>query len=78
MDGVVFRPLYPATPARDAQLPLDDTALWQRRFDALALEFADQTSVEFDSVGCFRSSQTILAADQCVYSDWSLSERMFP
>lgn len=76
VDGVVFRPLYPATPHRAALLPTLDAVEWQAIIMGLAEEFVDDLNVELDSDGCFRSLQTILASDLCVYGDWSLSDRI--
>jgi MoaA/NifB/PqqE/SkfB family radical SAM enzyme len=78
VDGVVFRPLYPATPDREAVLPNLDVSEWEGVIAALAADCDPAFEIEFDSHGCFRSLQTILASDLSVYSDWSLSNRVFP
>jgi hypothetical protein len=75
---VVFRPLYPATPDREAVLPNLDVSEWEGVIAALAADCDPAFEIEFDSHGCFRSLQTILASDLSVYSDWSLSNRVFP
>lgn len=78
VDGVVFRPLYPATPQRDAIVPTLAASEWLDTITRLNSDLAGEIQVEFDSDGCFRSKQTILASDLGVYGDWSLSNRIYP
>lgn len=76
VEAIVFRPLYPATPNRESILPDVPGHLWQQRIEEFAHEFRGSLVVEFDAVGCFRSSQAILASDLRLYGDWSLSRRI--
>ncbi|WP_413799872.1 radical SAM protein [Streptomyces iranensis] len=78
VEGVVFRPLYPATPDRESQLPRGSSAQWQEGIERLAGDFRDELAVEYDGLGCHRALQTILASDLQVYGNWSLTERIQP
>jgi MoaA/NifB/PqqE/SkfB family radical SAM enzyme len=76
VDGVVFRPLYPATPERIIRDPSVDTSKWEHFLTAEMLSRKPSCTVEVDSEGCFRASQLILASDLEIYSNWSLSTRV--
>lgn len=73
VEGVVFRPLYPATPNRD-RYDLDhlDTVGWLEALSSSSVVRESGLDVEVDVEGCFRASQLILASDLGLYRDWSL------
>lgn len=78
VDGIVFRPLYPATPSRQDLLPqIDrDPTAWLPNLVAAARGMNSNCEIEVDSVGCFRSAQLILASNLKLYSDWSLASEI--
>jgi MoaA/NifB/PqqE/SkfB family radical SAM enzyme len=71
-DGIVFRPLYPATPQRTVLEPAGSSSWWRESIDRLSNEGLC-LEVELDELGCYRSAQVILASDGRLYSDWSMS-----
>jgi MoaA/NifB/PqqE/SkfB family radical SAM enzyme len=80
VDGIVFRPLYPATPDRAVLSPTDsvDPGNWLMSLRDAANSKNKNCDIEVDSMGCFRSAQLILASNERLYRDWSLSSEIKP
>lgn len=74
VDGLVLRPLYPATPGLDALDPRIDLSLLRKSLESAGF---DDDYVEIDQWGCFRARSIILGADGKLYGDWRMTERYY-
>lgn len=72
VDGLVLRPLYPATPGLKTLDPSIDLSVLRH---SLMCAGFDDGVVEIDEWGCFRAHSIILGADGNFYGDWGMVGR---
>jgi molybdenum cofactor biosynthesis enzyme MoaA len=73
VNGIVFRPLYDATPNLQALTVAVRRDEWQ---SVLSTEALDCCEVEVDMASCTQKSALILSSDLSLYDDWGLRNRV--